>query len=83
MKDKNFKIMMYLGLAWLAGFILTLALKAPFLRGVEELITVLCVGWFAYWTLSEVRSFFKRETFIGQEIKELKETNAKSKKSPK
>lgn len=28
---------------------------------IEYLVTFLCIGWFAYWTLSTVRGYLKKD----------------------
>lgn len=51
MKDKKFVVFCILGIAWLAIFVATL-FGAKIHPRMEVVVAVLCVGWFAYWTLS-------------------------------
>lgn len=66
MKDKKFTVLCVLGAAWLIVFIgMMFGMKIN--PKVEQLITFLCVGWFAFWTLSSFRSWKKvgaKETTI-------------------
>jgi len=86
MKDKKFLVLCGLGLVWLVMFIAMLC-GAKIHPRVEILVYVLCVGWFAYWTLSTVRSYFRKDDAPAAPTtpEPTKETStyAKSKKNPK
>lgn len=55
MKDKKFAVLCGLGLVWLLIFVAML-FGAKVNPRVEQLITVLCLGWFAFWTVSFIRN---------------------------
>lgn len=74
MKDKKFVVMCVLGVVWLLIFVATCFGEKIHPR-VEQLVTFLCVGWFAYWTLSTL--FGKDKT----KPTETQNTNANSTKT--
>jgi hypothetical protein len=51
MKDKKFAVLCGLGLVWLLIFVAML-FGAKVNPRVEQLITILCLGWFAFWSIS-------------------------------
>lgn len=55
MKDKKFLVLCLLGLAWISMFVAML-FGAKIHPRVEALVYVICIGWFAYWTISFIRS---------------------------
>ena len=57
MKDKKFTILCILGAIWLVMFIAMLC-GARINPRIEALVAFLCVGWFAFWTLSTVKAYF-------------------------
>lgn len=69
MQEKKFQAFVILGIAWVIAFLLMLITKLPTARGVLALISVVCVLWFAYWTIVIIR---------GTDTE--KETNADNKK---
>jgi Ca2+/Na+ antiporter len=81
MKDKKFLVLCGLGIVWLAMFVAMLC-GAKIHPRVEIMVYVLCVCWFAYWTISTVRDYFRKETPPATPTQPT-QTNAKSKKTPK
>lgn len=75
--------MVVLAGAWLGLFLLTMKVKNPRLEQVDILILFIWMGWFAYWTISTVRSYFKKDITVSEQPKPTEQTNAKSKKTPK
>ena len=55
MKDNKFRVLCGLGLGWLVIFVAML-LGAKIHPRVEQLVTFLLLGWFAFWTFSVIRS---------------------------
>lgn len=85
MKDKKFAVLCGLGVVWLAMFIGMLC-GARINPRLEILVWVICVGWFAYWTISTVREYFRKETPPTETPTQpiaTTQSNAKSKKTPK
>jgi len=82
MKDNKFTVMCILGATWFAIFIATLCGERIHPR-VEQMVTFLCVGWFAYWTLT---SLFgkeqKPETETTEPTKESVPENGNTEKTP-
>lgn len=76
MKDKKFVVMCVLGVTWLCIFVATCFGEKIHPR-VEQLVTFLCVGWFAYWTLS---TLFGKNT---NKPTESETPNANAKKTKK
>lgn len=55
----HFKVMLILFAVWAGLLVFTLATKAAALaRGVMPLISVILLGWLAYWTISAIRGRF-------------------------
>jgi len=77
MKDKKFAILCILGVIWLLLFIAVGEGIRP-LRNVWYMVSAIGVCWFAYWTVSFIRS--KPST---EQPTKTTQTNAKSKKTPK
>ena len=83
MKDKKFLVLCGLGVVWLAMFIGMLS-GARINPRLEVLVWVICLSWFAYWTISTVRDYFRKPTPPPTpEPTPTTPTNAKSKKYPK
>lgn len=61
MKDKKFLVLCILGLVWLVMFIAML-FGAKIHPRVEIMVYVICVLWFAYWTISTVKDYFRSPT---------------------
>jgi hypothetical protein len=61
MKDKKFLVLCILGLVWLVMFIAML-FGAKIHPRVEIMVYVVCVLWFAYWTVSAVKDYFRKPT---------------------
>lgn len=59
MKDKKFVVLCVLAVVWIAIFV-AMIFGARIHPRVEQMITVLLVGWVAFWTLSFV--FSKKQT---------------------
>lgn len=59
MKDKKFLVLCGLGLAWLLIFVAML-FGAKVNPRIEQLITILCLGWFAFWSISLILTASKR-----------------------
>ena len=76
MKDNKFRVLCVLGIVWalLFGAMLFGVKVNP---RIEMLVSLICVGWFAYWTLSFIRSKPQSKPT------EQQDTNAKSTKTPK
>jgi len=55
MKDKKFLVLCWLGVVWLAIFVLTATHSIKLNPRIEYLVLILLVGWFAYWTFSFIR----------------------------
>jgi len=85
MKDNKFKILVWLAAAWAGMFLLTMKVKSYRLEQIDLLILFVCCGWFAYWTISTVRAYFRKETPpVNQQTPQPTEetvTHAKSKKT--
>ena len=84
MKDKKFLVLCMLGLVWLAMFVAML-FGAKIHPRVEIMVYVICVLWFAYWTISAVRDYFRKDipTQPPQEPTETNTHNGNSTKTPK
>ncbi len=84
MKDKKFLVLCGLGVIWLLTLIATLC-GAKINPRLEILIWVICVSWFAYWTISTVRDYFRKDAppTAPTQPTETTQSNAKSKKNPK
>ena len=93
MKDKKFRILVWLVVAWAGMFLLTMKVKSPRLEQVDLLILFVCLGWFAYWTISTINqlkeeghAFTDTDTMIlkkqpSTEVTPTKEPHAKTKKT--
>jgi hypothetical protein len=64
MEDKKFKVLLYLGGIWLFLFAVAMKVKSPRLEQFDILIAFICVGWFAYWTLSSLWQYYKKSKEI-------------------
>ena len=84
MKDKKFLVLCGLGLVWLVMFI-AMIFGAKIHPRVEVMVYVLCVCWFAYWTISTVRDYFRKDVPPATPTQPTQptQTNAKPKKTPK
>jgi hypothetical protein len=69
-----------LGATWLAIFVAML-FGVKIHPRVEQLVTFLCVGWFAYWTLSYL--FGNKSETKTEPEKESVPANGNTKKTPK
>lgn len=78
MKDKKFAVLCILGVIWLLLFIAVGEGIRP-LRNVWYMVSAIGIGWFAYWTISFIRSKPEQPT----QPTETTQSNAKSKKNPK
>lgn len=89
MKDKKFVVMCVLLAVWIALFIGMVTGEFKVHPRVEYLITFLCIGWFAYWTLSSVREYVREQkTNVSQTDPTTKPTekvnqNGRTKKASK
>lgn len=86
MKDKKFAVMIVLFVVWIIGLIAAITI-GRFPKQIEYFVMAMCVGWFAYWSLSTVRSYFRKDDAPAapptpEPTKETS-TYAKSKKNPK
>jgi len=54
MKDKKFAILCVLGSIWALIFV-SMLFGAKIPPRVEQMVTVICIVWFAYWTISFLR----------------------------
>lgn len=52
MKDKKFRVMLTLLAIWLALFIAGLFKDVN--PRLEIIVLLICIGWFAYWTISTI-----------------------------
>lgn len=55
MKEHKAKVLGVLAAAWLLLSLVTMRVKAPLLEDVTILVAFMCLGWFAYWTISMLR----------------------------
>lgn len=78
MKDKKFLVMVILGVVWLALLIGMFTGEYRVNPRIEYLVTFLCVGWFAYWTLTTI--FGSSETV---KPTDTTKDNGKSENTPK
>lgn len=81
MKDKKFLVLCGLGLVWLVMFISMLG-GAKIHPRVEIMVYAICVIWFAYWTISTVRDYFRKPTAPTTPKPTEEATNANSEKTP-
>jgi len=82
MNDNNkFKVMCGLGAVWLIMLIAMVTGVAKIHPRVEILVWAICIGWFAYWTISYVWS--KPSTPEVVQPEQPKTNVGKSKKTPK
>lgn len=61
MKDKKFLVMCILLGIWLLLLIGLFTGEGRVNPRVEYLVTFLCVGWFAYWSLSTLRNWLYKD----------------------
>jgi len=80
MKDKKFVVLCVLGIVWLFLFVAML-FGAKVHPRVEQLVSILCLGWFAFWTISYIR--IKPVQPTQPTPTEKAETNANSTETPK
>lgn len=59
MRDNKFDILVVLGSLWLAIFI-AMVFGVRISPRIEQVVTLVCIIWFAYWTISFFRSGNKR-----------------------
>ncbi len=59
MKDKKFLVLCGLGVVWVIMFIAMLC-GAKIHPRVEMMVYAVCVGWFAYWTISSIINIFRK-----------------------
>jgi len=82
--NKKFKVMCGLGAVWAMMLALMCTGEARFPRPVIYMVSALCVGWFAYWTLTYMwRKPSTPEVQPEQPTEQPKANVGKTKKSPK
>jgi len=85
MKDKKYTVLFILGAIWLVLFV-AMIFGARINPRIEQVVAFLCVGWFAYLTISTVKDMFRKDDTSGSTTKqptEKTQANGKSKKTPK
>lgn len=75
MKDNKFTVLCCLGLVWLVVFVAML-FGAKIHPRFELVISLICAGWFIYWTLSVVVDYIK--TLPDQSTKQPTETKTET-----
>lgn len=75
MKDKKFIVMCTLFAVWIALFLGMVTGGFRVNPKVEYLITFLCIGWFAFWTLSSLKEWNNSQDMTDPTSKQTENPN--------